>query len=61
MLNNDDLFIRLYIDEDVHGDLGEALRLQGYNALTVNEAQRGGLSDSEQLAFATEQNIAIIK
>ena len=46
-------------DEDVHGDLGKALRQQGYDVLTVNEAQKNGLSDRQQLEFATEHNRAI--
>ncbi|NEQ21612.1 MAG: hypothetical protein F6K28_20825 [Microcoleus sp. SIO2G3] len=59
MVNDDELFIRLYIDEDVHGDLGVALRQHGYDMLTVNEAERGGFSDAQQLAFAAEQNRTI--
>ncbi|GAB4188167.1 MAG: hypothetical protein Fur006_28480 [Coleofasciculaceae cyanobacterium] len=59
MFSDNELFIRLFVDEDVHGDLGAALRQQGYDVLTVNEARRGGLSDAEQLAFAAEQNRAI--
>jgi predicted nuclease of predicted toxin-antitoxin system len=56
MFDNENLLIRLYIDEDVHGNLGVALRQQGYDALTVNEAGNGGLSDSQQLALAAENN-----
>lgn len=59
MVNDEELFIRLYIDEDVHGDLGLALRQHDYDVLTVNEAERGGLSDAQQLAFAAEQNRTI--
>lgn len=59
MSNDTDLYIRLYLDEDVHGDLGKALRKQGYDVLTVNEAQNNGLSDRQQLEFATQQNRTI--
>ena len=59
MANDTDLYIHLYLDEDVHGDLGKALREQGYDVLTVNEAKRNGLSDLQQLEFATEQKRAI--
>ena len=59
MSNVTDLYIRLYLDEDVHGDLGKALRQQGYDVLTANEAQKKGLLDRQQLEFATEQNRAI--
>ncbi|MBP0018065.1 MAG: hypothetical protein J7647_10965 [Cyanobacteria bacterium SBLK] len=37
------MYIRLYLDEDVHRDLGKALRQQGYEVLTVNEAKNNGL------------------
>lgn len=43
----------------MHGDLGKALRQQGYDVLTANEAQKNGLTDGQQLEFATEQNRAI--
>ena len=59
MSNSDDRLIRLYLDEDVHGGVSKALRRQGYDVLSVNEAGKGGRSDWEQLAFAVEQNRAI--
>ena len=46
------LFIRLYIDEDVHESIAPALRRRGYDVLTVREAHRRGLSDAEQLVYA---------
>ena len=46
------LFIRLYINEDVHESIAPALRRHGYDALNVREASRRGLSDAEQLAYA---------
>ena len=46
------LFIRLFLDEDVHGSVSPALRRHGYDVLTVRETDRGGLSDAEQLAYA---------
>lgn len=49
------LFIHLYLDEDVHESLLPALRQQGYDALNVRQANRRGLSDAEQLAYAAEQ------
>jgi len=58
-MSDDVLFIRLYIDEDVHGDVGIALRQRGYDVITVGEAKRNGLSDREQLAEAAEQNRVI--
>jgi predicted nuclease of predicted toxin-antitoxin system len=59
MIIENNLFIRLYLDEDVHGDLGVILRQQGYDVLTVNEANTNGLSDAQQLAFAIKQNRTI--
>ena len=49
------LFIRLYLDEDVHESVAPALRQHGYDVLTVREAGHSGLSDADQLAYATIQ------
>lgn len=59
MSKDDPLFIRLYIDEDVHGSVGSALRQRGYDVLTVGEAKRTGFSDTEQLDYAADQDRAI--
>lgn len=50
------LFIRLYVDEDVHESIAPALRRHGYDVLNVREANRRGLSDAEQLAYATAES-----
>jgi hypothetical protein len=47
--------IRLYLDEDVHESLLPALRQRGYDARNVREAERRGLTDAEQLAYAAEE------
>jgi predicted nuclease of predicted toxin-antitoxin system len=49
------LFIRLYIDEDVHESIAPALRRHGYDVLSVREAERRGFSDAEQLAYAVAE------
>jgi hypothetical protein len=49
------LFVRLYVDEDVHESVASALRRSGYDVISVREAQRRGLTDAEQLAHAVEQ------
>ncbi len=49
------LFIHLYIDEDVHESIAPALRRHGYDVLNVREANRRGLSDAEQLAYAAAE------
>ena len=52
--------IRLLVDEDVRPLLAETLRRRGFDARHVTELDRGGLSDAEQLAFAVEQQRAIL-
>lgn len=50
------LFIRLYIDEDVHESIAPELRRRGYDVLNTREVNRRGLSDAEQLAYAAAEN-----
>jgi len=46
--------ISLYIDEDsMDNDLVQALRLRGVDVTTVRDEGRRGLSDEEQLEFAS--------
>jgi hypothetical protein len=59
MADENGLFIRLYIDEDVHESRLPALRQHGYEASNVREANRRSLSDAEQLAFAAAEGLAI--
>ena len=40
--DNAALFIRLFLDEDVHESVAPALRRHGYDVLTVREAERSG-------------------
>ena len=49
------LFIRLYIDEDVHENIAPALRRRGYYVVNVREVNRRGLSDAEQLTYAVAE------
>jgi len=51
---------KLFIDEDVHDGLAEALRRERFDALNAREAGRKGLPDSEQLEFAISQGRAIL-
>lgn len=46
--------ISLYLDEHVQLALAEALQARGVDVLTTQEAGNVGLSDVEQLTFATE-------
>ena len=51
--------IRLYLDEDVHKQVALALRVRGYDVVSVHELEKWNLSDEEQLAFAVSNNRAI--
>jgi hypothetical protein len=51
---------QLYLDEDVWLGLANAGRTQGFDLVHAYEAKRGGLSDTEQLAYATEHGRAIL-
>lgn len=55
-----DLFIHLYLDEDVIEDLAPALRWRGYITQSTVEAKRTGLSDELQLEYATARRMAIL-
>jgi predicted nuclease of predicted toxin-antitoxin system len=51
--------IKLYLDENVPEAVSTALRLRGYDVLTVRDAGRKGLSDVEQLKYAFSQGRVI--
>jgi len=52
--------IRLYLDEDAQRTaFVRALRARQIDVLTANEANQIGVSDAEQLAFATSQRRTI--
>lgn len=44
--------VKLLLDEDTQLILAQALRKRGYDALHIQESDRKGLSDSEQLQHA---------
>jgi len=52
--------IKVYLDEDVHTFIAQALRLRGWEALTTEEAGRRGADDRDQISFATAQEYAIL-
>jgi predicted nuclease of predicted toxin-antitoxin system len=54
------LSARLLLDEDVDLALAAALRRHGYDAVHVCEVQRQGMSDEEQLRFATGQTRVLV-
>ncbi len=51
---------RLFLDEDVHLALADALRKRGYNATHAAEEKRLGRSDDEQLEFAASQGRCLL-
>ena len=59
MPSDESLFIRLYLDEDVHKRLAIALRLRQFDVVSVSELGRKGLSDAAQLSLASEAGRAL--
>ena len=51
---------RFYFDEHVPRAVAHGLRHRGVDVLTVQEAGRSGLSDSDQLAFAAAQGRVVM-
>lgn len=54
------LFIRLYLDEDVHPAVAVALRARGFDAVSAHEVGRRGASDAEQLTRAAADGRALL-
>ncbi len=54
------LYIKLYLDADVHKRLAEALRLRGFNAVSARELGFDELKDKAQLQFAVSQERALL-
>ena len=54
------LFVRLYLDEDVSVVLAAVLQARGYSALTTRDAGRLHHSDADQLDFAASHGLAIV-
>ena len=46
------LFIRLYLDEDVHKRVASALRLRAFDVVSAHEVGQWALSDEGQLVYA---------
>jgi len=53
------LFVRLYLDEDVHRRVASALRLRHFDVVSAHEVQRWGLTDEQQLSYAAEEGRAL--
>lgn len=52
--------IKLYLNEDVHTKLAEALRQRGFDVFTTVEADMLGISDEEQLALAISEGRVVL-
>jgi len=46
---------KLFMDEDVHLALSDALRKRGYDAVHVREVSRRSMDDDEQLKYAVDE------
>lgn len=55
-----DIFIRVYLDEDVSVLLASLIQTRGFDVLTTRDAGRLSTSDSSQLSYATSQNRALL-
>lgn len=55
-----DIFIHVYLDEDVDVLVASLLRSRGYEATTAHQARQLGKSDAEQLEYAVSQRRAIL-
>lgn len=54
------LFIELYLDEDVSVLIAELLRARGFVAITTRDAQQLQNSDAAQLAYAVSQQKTLL-
>lgn len=52
--------LRLYLDEDVHAFIADALRLRGYEAIITRDHGRLGANDTDQLTFIQRHGYALL-
>lgn len=52
--------LRFYFDQHIQGAVALGLRLRGIDVLTAQEAGRCGLTDADQLQFATTEERAVM-
>jgi predicted nuclease of predicted toxin-antitoxin system len=55
-----DIFIHVYLDEDVDVLVASLLRSRGFEATTAHQAGQLGKTDAEQLEYAVSQRAAIL-
>ena len=51
--------LKIILDEDVHYSLAPALRKRGYNVIHIQELDRKGMTDKEQLKYAIKNESCI--
>ena len=56
----DNIFIQLYVDEDVDVLIATLLQARGFTAITTRDAGQLGKTDAEQLAYAISQNKTLL-
>ena len=54
------MFVKTYLDENISVVVAQILRSRGFAAITTQEAGNKGLSDENQLEFATIQGMTIL-
>jgi predicted nuclease of predicted toxin-antitoxin system len=57
---SDPLYIKLYLDEDVHPDLADGIRQAGFDCRTAGEAGMLGSPDEKQLEYAASQDRCLV-
>jgi predicted nuclease of predicted toxin-antitoxin system len=55
-----ELFIKLYLDEDVDVFIAELLGAQNFQAISTDEVGRKGKSHLEQLEYTVSENYTIL-
>lgn len=58
--SDDAVFVALYTDADVHGDLANLIRKRGFDARSAYEETNAYLSDEQQLEYAATQGRALL-
>lgn len=54
------LFVKIYLDEDVHKRLAQALRLRSFDVVSAYEVGYQQVDDEDHLAYAATQSRAIV-
>ena len=55
-----DIFIKVYLDEDVNILIARLIRAKDFTSVTVSEVGRRGKADAEQLMYAVQNGYAIL-